>query len=315
MTAIEFLQIDFPAMLAAGLAGVICGLLGNLLVLRRQSLMGDAIAHAVLPGIVISFLLTGALGATTVLLGATVSAIVAVVLIEGVRRFGVVEPGASMGVVFTLMFAIGIVLVSVFGADNVHLEPEHILFGQLENIVWLDASGWSDVLSVERLLTLPSEVLLLGGVLVMTVGFITVLSKELKVTSFDPSFASAAGLPVMVIHFALMIMVAVATISAFTSVGSILVIGLLVCPAATARLLTDCYQWQMRLSALFGLLASLGGYTLGSLVPLYLQLDFSLSASGMIAVFAGLMVVVAALVSLRRRNQVIYEFNPDQAGQ
>ncbi len=312
MSSIEFLQIDFPAMLAAGLAGVICGLLGNLLVLRRQSLMGDALAHAVLPGIVISFLLTGALGAITVLVGATVSAIVAVVLIEGVRRFGVVEPGASMGVVFTLMFAIGIVLVSVFGADNVHLEPEHILFGQLENIVWLDASGWSDLVSLQSLSTLPAEVLLLAGVLLLTLGFIAMLSRELKLTSFDPSFASAAGLPVMVIHFALMIMVAVATISAFTTVGSILVIGLLVCPAATARLLTDRYDVQMRLSALFGFVASIAGYTLASLLPLYLQLDFSLSASGMIAVFAGLMVVVAALISLQRRSQMVFELDSDQ---
>lgn len=298
---IEFLQIDFPALLAATLAAIVCGLLGNLLVLRRQSLMGDAISHAVLPGIVLSFLLTGGLHATSVIIGATVSATFAALLIEGIRRLGAIEPGASMGVVFTLMFAIGIVLVSAGDSQNVHLEPEHVLFGQLENIIWFNAGGWEDLFSLAALSGLPTEVLLLVGVLVMTLVFLTLFHKELQVTSFDPAFASAVGIPALVFHLLLMIMVAVATIAAFTAVGSILVIGLLVCPAATARLLTDNYKIQMLLSALLAALASITGYLLGSLLPLYLGWSFSLSASGMITVVAGLLFGGVAL--WRARDQ------------
>lgn len=296
---IEFLQIDFPALLAATLAGIVCGLLGNLLVLRRQSLMGDAISHAVLPGIVLSFLLTGGLHATSVMVGATLSATFAALLIEGIRRLGAIEPGASMGVVFTLMFAIGILLVSSGDSQNVHLEPEHVLFGQLENVIWLDATGWQDLLSLKALASLPAEVLLLAGVLLATVVFLTAFHKELKVTSFDPAFASALGIPAILFHLLLMIMVAVATIAAFTAVGSILVIGLLVCPAATARLLTDNYRTQMLLSALLAAVASILGYLLGSLLPLQLGWTFSLSASGMITVVAGLMFGLVALWRVR----------------
>ncbi len=296
---IEFLQIDFPALLAATLAGIVCGLLGNLLVLRRQSLMGDAISHAVLPGIVLSFLLTGGLHATSVMVGATLSATFAALLIEGIRRLGAIEPGASMGVVFTLMFAIGILLVSSGDSQNVHLEPEHVLFGQLENVIWLDATGWQDLLSLKALASLPAEVLLLAGVLLATVVFLTAFHKELKVTSFDPAFASALGIPAILFHLLLMIMVAVATIAAFTAVGSILVIGLLVCPAATARLLTDNYRTQMLLSALLAAVASILGYLLGSLLPLQLGWTFSLSASGMITVVAGLMFGCVALWRVR----------------
>ncbi|MCU0854441.1 MAG: metal ABC transporter permease, partial [Rhodobacteraceae bacterium] len=127
----EFVMLSLPPMVIGVLAAVACALPGNFLLLRRQALIGDAISHVVLPGIVAAFLVTGAVSTWPMMIGAAVAAVVAVVLIEVVRRVGRIEPGAAMGVVFTAMFAGGVLLLEQSDTSGVHLDVEHALYGNL----------------------------------------------------------------------------------------------------------------------------------------------------------------------------------------
>ena len=132
-----FIGLVLVPMLIGALAAVSCALLGNFLVLRKQSLMGDAVSHVVLPGIVVAFIVTGSISVGPMLLGAAAAALISALLIELVRNLGKVEPGAAMGVVFTALFALGVVLLEQSDTRNVHFDVEHALYGNLESIVWL----------------------------------------------------------------------------------------------------------------------------------------------------------------------------------
>ncbi|MEL6317870.1 MAG: metal ABC transporter permease, partial [Pseudomonadota bacterium] len=153
----EFVQLSLTPMLIGVLASIACALPGNFLLLRRQALIGDAISHVVLPGVVAAFLMTGAVASWTMLLGAAAAAIVAVALIEAVKRLGRIEPGAAMGVVFTAMFAAGVLLLEQSDTSSVHLDVEHALMGNLESLIWFDAEGWSSLLDPTALAALPPE--------------------------------------------------------------------------------------------------------------------------------------------------------------
>ena len=131
MTIADFLTIDLPAILVAVLAATSCGLLGNFLVLRRQALIGDAISHVALPGIVVGFLIAGTVTTWPLMLGAMGAAVIAAGLIETIRRVGRLEAGAAMGVVFTAMFAAGIVLLEQTGASNAHIDAEPVSYTHL----------------------------------------------------------------------------------------------------------------------------------------------------------------------------------------
>ncbi|MCR9077165.1 MAG: metal ABC transporter permease, partial [bacterium] len=128
--------LDLFPLLAATLAAVSCGLLGNFLLLRKQSLMGDAISHSVLPGLVIAFLIASTRSPLVMLTGATIAGVLTVVLIEFVKRFGRVEPGAAMGVVFSILFAVGVLLIEQAAVRHVDLDADCVLHGQLETLVW-----------------------------------------------------------------------------------------------------------------------------------------------------------------------------------
>ena len=146
LTVQDFLQVDLPAMLACLFATLACTLLGNFLVLRRQSLMGDAIAHAVLPGIVLGFLVAGTRATWPIFIGALLAAVLAAVAIDLVRRYGRLDSGTAMGVVFSILFAGGVVLMEQAAASAVDLDAECVLFGQLEDILWLAPDGWASLL-------------------------------------------------------------------------------------------------------------------------------------------------------------------------
>ncbi|MTI18756.1 metal ABC transporter permease [Rhodobacteraceae bacterium RKSG542] len=290
-----FWQFDFPSILLGTLAALVCGLLGNFLVLRRQALMGDAISHVVLPGIVVGFLLSGGASALAMMLGAGVSAIFAVVLIEVIRRVGNVESGAAMGVVFTTMFAAGVVILEQTGTAGVHLDVEHALYGNLESAVWLEATGIESLFDPAALGALPHDIGVLAVVTVLVVGFILALFKELKLASFDALLAQSLGFSPRFLGFALIVMVAIASVAAFSAVGSILVIAMFICPAATARMLTDNMATQIKLSAVFAVLSGVLGYLLGAFGPLMFGSYMSVSAAGMIAVVAGFFQLIAML--------------------
>lgn len=295
LTLADFLTLDFPAMLAALFATLAATLVGNLLVLRRQSLIGDAISHAVLPGLVLGFVIAGTRASLPMILGAGVAALLAVVLIELVRRAGRIESGAAMGVVFPVFFAGGIVLLEMGGARAVDIDADCVLYGQLETILWLAVAQPSDLLRAEVWLDMPRQVTTLAAVLAITALALVVFRKELVAASFDRDHASALGLPVTAIDLGLMGLVALVSVAAFEAVGSILIVAMLIVPAATARVLTVRLSDQIALSLVFASVAAIGGYALGAFGPFWIGWPHSVSASGMIATLAGTMLALSIL--------------------
>jgi manganese/zinc/iron transport system permease protein len=307
VSAAEFLMLDLPPLVAVILAGATCGLLGSFLVLRRESLVGDALSHAVLPGIIGGFAVTGARAGLPMLAGALVAALAAVVLIGLVQRAARLDPAASIGAVFTSFFALGLVLMEWTGARSVDLDLDCVLFGQIETLVWLPAEGFSSLLDPAALAALPRQLGLLAGVAAAVGVAVAALWRPLKLLCFDPGYAAALGFPARRLELVLSLLVAAASVAAFESVGSILVVALLVCPAAAFRLLTDRFATQVLGGAALGAGLGVLGYALAGPVPAALGLDVSRNAAGMIGTLGGLTVAVAALLGRRRPAVVLSE--------
>jgi manganese/zinc/iron transport system permease protein len=283
----DFLEIDLPALATGTLAALSCGLLGNFLLLQRKSLLGDAVSHAVLPGIVLAFLLTGSTGTWPMMLGAAGAALASVLLVDVVQRAARIEAGAAMAVVLTAMFALGVVLLEQSGARVVHLDVQHALMGSLEGIVWLGARDGSALFDPARLASLPAPLLRLAGLTPAVLLFVLLLRKELAIASFDPSHADSLGIPARLVGLLLLLASAAAAVAAFDAVGAILTIAMFVCPAATARMLTDRLGRQIALSALVAVLSGVLGYALAAWVTPAIGLERGLGAAGTIAVVAG----------------------------
>ncbi len=298
----EFLAFTAVPMACAMLAAMACALPGNFLILRRQAMVGDAIAHVVLPGIVVAFLMTGQVSTWPMLLGAAGAAVLAVVLIEAVRRAGRVEPGAAMGIVFTAMFAGGVLLLEASDTSGVHLDVEHALMGNLESLIWLDATGWASVLDPAALAGLPEELPRLAGVLVVNMALLALVWRPLVLATFDEGHARALGLPVRALALGLVLASALGAVAAFGAVGAILVIAMFVCPPAAARLMTDRLGVQVAWSMAFAALSAAAGVVLAGYGPQWLGWTGSVSAAGMIAVLAGLILAVTAVAGPCRRR-------------
>ena len=301
MTALDFLRLDLPALLAAILACGICGLLGSFLLLRRDSLLGDALSHAVLPGIIAGFAITGARAGLPMLLGALAAALLAVFLIGLVRRVARLESGAATGAVFTSFFALGLMLMEATGARSVDLDLDCVLFGQLESVVWLEAQGFASLLDPVALAALPHQLFLLAAVAVVLAGLVALLWRPLHLLCFDPDYAAAIGLPARGLELALNLMVAAAAVAAFEAVGSILVVAMLVCPAAAIRLLTDSYRTQVLGGAVLGAALGALGYAVAGPLPAAFGQAFSLNAAGVIGTLGGV-TVAGAMVLRQLRN-------------
>lgn len=301
MTTADFLRLDLPALLAAILACGSCGLLGSFLLLRRDSLLGDALSHAVLPGIIAGFAITGARAGLPMLLGALAAALLAVFLIGLVRRVARLESGAATGAVFTSFFALGLMLIEATGARSVDLDLDCVLFGQLESLVWLEAQGFASLLDPVALAALPRQLFLLAAVAVVLAGLVALLWRPLHLLCFDPDYAAAIGLPARGLELALNLMVAAAAVAAFEAVGSILVVAMLVCPAAAIRLLTDSYRTQVLGGAVLGSALGALGYALAGPLPAAFGQNFALNAAGVIGTLGGL-AVAGAMVLRQLRN-------------
>lgn len=300
----DFFMFSLVPLTVAVVIGMTCALLGNFLVLRRQSLIGDAISHVALPGIVVSFILTGMLASGAMMLGAGGSALVTVVMIELIRRLGRVETSAAMGVTFTSLFALGVLLLEWHDAAGVHLDVEHALYGNLESLIWFEGSGPAALFDPLALAELPPQlarVLLVWG---LVVAFVAAFRRHLVLGSFDPDFAASVRAHPALVDLLLVTLVAVAAIAAFEAVGSIIVIAMFICPAAAARLMTDRLSVQIAWSQGFAVIASVAGYVLAGYGPGWLGIDASLSAAGMIATVSGLLLLTACLWGPRRHPAV-----------
>lgn len=260
-----------------------CALLGSFLVLRRMALLGDAISHAVLPGIVIAFLLTGERAALPMVLGAGALGVVTVLLVELFNRTRRLKEDASIGVVFPALFSLGVILISRF-ASQVDLDLDCVLYGEI-------AYAPLDVLIWNGAAVGPKALWVNGAVLLVDTLFVLLLYKELQLTTFDAALAATLGFSPVLLHYALMSLVSVTVVGAFESVGAILVVAMLVVPPAAAYLLTD------RLGVMLGLAVGIG---VGSAVAGYwLAHWLDASIAGAMATMAGVFFALAFVASPR----------------
>ena len=301
MSGAEFVPLSLTPLVIGCLAAVACALPGNFLVLRRQALIGDAISHVVLPGIVVAFLVTGTISTGPMLIGSAAAALLAVAMIEAIRRFGRIEPGAAMGVTFTTLFAAGVLLLERSDTSGVHLDVEHALFGNLESLIWLQASGWHSLIDPAALAALPPELFRIAAVTLIIVSLLIVFWRPLAISTFDEGFAATLALPVRAIGLGLVIVSASAAVAAFDAVGSIIVIAMFICPPAAARLMTNRLGAQVAWSVAFALISAVAGFVLAGYGPLWLGGTDAVSAAGMIATVSGVILGLAALVGPQRR--------------
>jgi manganese/zinc/iron transport system permease protein len=295
------------------LAGILCAvassLLGCFLVLRRMSLLGDAISHAVLPGLAAAFLITESRSSLAMFFGAVIVGVLTALLTEWIRGAGRVDEGASMGVVFTSLFALGLIMI-VQAADHVDLDPGCVLYGAIETTP-LDTV----LLFGTRI---PRIVLTLGPVCLVNALFVLFFFKELRISSFDPALATASGFNARLLHYLLMILVAITAVASFESVGNILVVAMFIVPPAAACLLTDRLVVMIGLSVILAASAAVLGHLGAITVPGWFGYK-STTTAGMMAIAAGLIFVLAmtfaprhgVLVKLIRRRALAWKILAD----
>ncbi len=244
--------------LMALVLGLPCALLGNYLLLRRMALVGDAISHSVLPGLVLAFLIFRDLGTGPMLAGAMFAGLATTLLIEFITSRSRLKSDAATGITYTTLFALGIFLVNRF-AGRIHLDAECVLFGELEYVIFGEPSpitlgAWGAV---------PLPILISAGIAVLVVAFIAAFYKELALTSFDPGLARTIGLRTGLVHYSLMALLSFVVVTSLESVG-ILVVALLVLPGSTAQFFTR-RLWKLHaLAACFSALSVLTGFHLAA---------------------------------------------------
>lgn len=271
-------------MLIGSLVCVSAGVIGCFLILRKMSLMGDAISHAVLPGIAVGAMISGEVTSWPVMLGAVIVGVLTPFLIDLLRQSGRIQEDASLGIVFTVLFSIGAIMISRM--NNVHLDLDCVLFGEI-------ATAHLDQVIIGGQPYGPRAVWVLSVVLIVDLLFVALFFKELKLMTFDEGLAEAMGIRPRVIHYMLLGLVAMTTIAAFESVGAIIVVGMLIVPGAVAYLLTDRLGVMLALAGLVGVGCAVGGYVLSVAV------GGQVSIAGSMATASGLLFALAFLFSPR----------------
>lgn len=233
-----------------------CGLVGNYLILRRMALVGDAISHSVLPGLAIAFLISGSRSSSAMFMGALAAGVVTTIIIEVIHKKTRVKQDAAIGIAFTSLFAIGVILINLFAA-KVDLDQECVLYGEIS---FVPSESNLTIFGVELG---PLSAVRMGIVAVVTILLILFFYKELLVSSFDPGLASSLGINATVMHYGLMCWLSVVVVSAFEAVGAILVVAMLILPGATAALCSARLPIVMMLTVVHAALSSVLGIHLG----------------------------------------------------
>ncbi|WP_319557404.1 metal ABC transporter permease [Thiomicrorhabdus sp.] len=296
---------DLWILATASLVAAACSMVGVFLILRRQALLGDAISHSVLLGIVLAYLLSGSRDLFVMLFGAVAIGLVTAWLSDTLHRFGRIQADASIGIIFTLFFALGVILVSLF-AGQIDLDQECVLYGEIAFV--------------------PFDTIYLGGMengveigprafwtilVVFAIVLISILLafQRLQTVSFHPSLAASLGINILFWHYFLMTLVSMTTVASFDAVGAILVVALLVIPASSAYLLAKSLKGMLWIAFAYSQVAVVVGYAVSY------QLDSSISAS--IAVAAGILlaltIVIQQLNKRYRQKQPAKQFAPEQA--
>ncbi len=234
------------------LTSIACAIIGNFLVLRKLSLMGDAISHAVLPGIVIAFFVAGTLDSSVFFVFAVLFAVITSMIIQWLSDHIKVSRESIIGIVFTALFAMGVILLVQF-ADNIHLDQDAVLFGQVEFAAF-------HRLIIKGVDLGPLALWNMSFVLALNILFVSLFYKELKISSFDSQLSDSLGFSSKKMHYLIMVLTAITVVAAFEAVGAVLVVALLVVPAATAYLISTKLSQMIVLSFLFAVIASVLGY-------------------------------------------------------
>lgn len=267
-------MIELWVIITGLLVGITCGMAGVFLILRKMSMIADAISHTVLFGIVMAFIITQTLNGFWMLLGAAFAGILTAYLVQLLHSSGI-QQDAAIGVVFTTLFAAGVLLITLF-ASHVHLDVEHILMGEIAFVPW---DKWTFFA-----ITMPKAVWILLLVLMINIGFLLLFFKEMKLATFDSVYAASIGVPILFLHYGFMTSISFTTVAAFDSVGAILVVAMLIGPAATANLISKSIKQMFLFSMLYGGAAAIIGY--------YLAKFWDTSIAGMMATAVGLLFIV-----------------------
>lgn len=240
----DSLRVYWPILAEGALVSLALGLIGCFLVVRGMSLLGDALSHSVLPGIVIGFLLGGSLHSPWILIGATAVGLVAAMMVQAVQNHSRVKEDASLGIVFTSLFALGVLMINLY-AGQADLDPGCVLYGNIEYMIFdHGAIGMMAVI-----------------VALIVVGLL-LFYRHLLVSTFDPALAVSLGIPAAVVHYALMGVLSLTVVASFEAVGAILAVALLVMPGATARLWTDRMPTMLLAAAGHGIASTALGFWL-----------------------------------------------------
>jgi manganese/zinc/iron transport system permease protein len=240
--------------LIAAVTAAACAIPGVYLVLRQMAMMSDAISHSILLGIVLAFFVVESTTSPILVLGAASVGVLTVFLVETLQRTGRVKEDAAIGLVFPLLFSIGVILISRY-AGNVHIDVDAVLLGEL-------AFAPFDRFVIGGRDLGPQALWLMGTILALNIALVAIFFKELKIATFDPALAAALGFSPALIHYGLMTSVSITAVGAFDAVGSILVVALMIGPPVTAYLITDRLQTMVILSVVIGAAASVAGYWL-----------------------------------------------------
>ncbi len=262
----EPLQYAFMqrSLIVAVTVGIICAVVGSYLMVQRLALLGDAISHSVLPGLAIAYLV-----GANIFLGAFIAGVISTILINLISTRSNIKEDTAMGIVFSAFFALGITLITVVQKDN-KIDLNHFLFG---NILAVDSTEVRDTL-------------IIAGI-VLTVVFL--LYKELLFHTFDKLGAQAVGLPVNLLDLGLMMLIGLTIVASLKAVGVVLVLSLLITPAATAYLLVNRLHLVMFLGVIIGVISSITG--------MYLSYYYNLPSGPAIVLVASALFILAFLFS------------------
>ncbi len=275
------MNAEYTILLTAIFAASACALVGTFLILRGMAMMADAISHAILPGLVVAYFVANGPNFIAGVLGAGAAGLLTVALVEALQRTGKVKSDAAIGIVFPALFAFGTFLVSRY-FSTVHLDADAVLFGEI-------AFAPFDRLIISGVDYGSQPMIVLGGLALMNLLLVLLFFKELKIATFDAGLAATLGFSPVLVHYGLMTTVSVTTVGSFSAVGAILVVALMIVPAATAYLLTDRLDLMIALSVGSGIASAISGY--------YIARAVDVSISGMMAVMAGALFTAAALGS------------------
>lgn len=265
----------------ACIVAIACAIPGVFLVLRKMSLISDAISHSILLGIVVGFFITKDLNSPILILMAGLVGVITVVLVEAIQKTKLVKEDTAIGLVFPALFSIGVILIAL-NANDIHLDLDSVLLGEL-------AFAPFDRMYIGEADYGPKAMWIMGSIMLLTIILLLLFYKELKISTFDAGLSAALGFSPAILHYALMSVSSITVVGAFDAVGAILVVALMIVPAASAYLLTSDLKKMLILSILFGLFSAIAGYWTANL------LDASIAGS--MATMLGLVFLIVYLTA------------------